>query len=186
MALYLLKDVRDNTKTCTVRNLWLQSLWSFVLCDCSFIHCAHTYVHSTYVCIPMKWMNEHMYWSILYQTLTLPLTCYTVLTLTLDFALYLQSDHPKLPARTVNHFQYTAWPDYQVPKYPASLVRFVQTVRHMYKDEGAPMVVHCRYVRTYIWCHGIGVDVDWCLFTCTLVLHFRSFHFFWITNLVIQ
>ena len=47
----------------------------------------------------------------------------------------------------IHHFQYTVWPDHGVPRYPASVIKFVQTVQHHYsKDSQAPMVVHCRWV----------------------------------------
>ena len=46
----------------------------------------------------------------------------------------------------IHHFQFTAWPDHGVPRYPASVIKFVQTVQHHYdKDGQAPMVVHCRW-----------------------------------------
>ena len=78
-----------------------------------------------------------------------------------EFNFCLQRDHPDSPELTVHHCQYTAWPDHQVPKYPASLVRFVQTVRRAYRDEETPMVVHCRYMRTGTQCH-VGGEGDLC------------------------
>ena len=49
--------------------------------------------------------------------------------------------------RRLLHFHYTAWPDFDVPKVPQSLIRFVRTVRSRLQGEGGPTVVHCRCVR---------------------------------------
>lgn len=45
----------------------------------------------------------------------------------------------------IHHFQFTVWPDHGVPRYPSSVIKFVQKVQHHYsQDTQAPMVVHCR------------------------------------------
>ena len=86
-----------------------------------------------------------------------------------EFNFCLQRDHPDSPELTVHHCQYTAWLDHQVPKYPASLVRFVQTVRRAYRDEETPMVVHCRYMRTGTQCHVGGKGIfAMCMAPCTV------------------
>ena len=60
----------------------------------------------------------------------------------------------------MKHFLYTAWPDHGVPKLSSAIVRFIrQQIRPAYGDSTAPMVVHCRYVRTYIYLkHTIHVS----------------------------
>ena len=48
--------------------------------------------------------------------------------------------------RRLMHFHYIAWPDFDVPKVPQSLIRFVRTVRARLQGEGGPTIVHCRSV----------------------------------------
>ncbi|KAK3098725.1 hypothetical protein FSP39_022407 [Pinctada imbricata] len=45
--------------------------------------------------------------------------------------------------RQVRHFHFTAWPDFGVPERPATLVRFVKTVREQLIKECGPILVHC-------------------------------------------
>ena len=59
----------------------------------------------------------------------------------------LQKSQPDLGPHKLKHFHYTSWPDHGVPSQPSSLMKFVQKVRREYKDDGTPMVVHCRLVK---------------------------------------
>ena len=49
-----------------------------------------------------------------------------------------------MESRKLVHYNYTAWPDFGVPKEPASLVAFVRTVRARCKRGKGPILVHCR------------------------------------------
>ena len=44
--------------------------------------------------------------------------------------------------RTIQHFQFTSWPDHGVPKSPQTLVRFVRAFRKRVTPEQR-VVVHC-------------------------------------------
>ena len=45
--------------------------------------------------------------------------------------------------RTIQHFQFTTWPDHGVPERPQTLVRFVRAFREKVTPEQRPVVVHC-------------------------------------------
>ena len=45
--------------------------------------------------------------------------------------------------RTIQHFQFTTWPDHGVPERPQTLVRFVKAFREKVTPEQRPVVVHC-------------------------------------------
>ena len=42
-----------------------------------------------------------------------------------------------------DHYLFTGWPDYGVPKYPTSLIRMLYHVREA-RVSDVPIVVHCR------------------------------------------
>ena len=45
--------------------------------------------------------------------------------------------------RTIQHFQFTTWPDHGVPERPQTLVKFVRAFRERVTPEQRPVVVHC-------------------------------------------
>ncbi|KAI8508966.1 hypothetical protein Bbelb_128140 [Branchiostoma belcheri] len=45
--------------------------------------------------------------------------------------------------REVQHFQYTSWPDYGVPKHPTSTINFVKRVKASIPHGAGPPIVHC-------------------------------------------
>ena len=45
--------------------------------------------------------------------------------------------------RTIQHFQFTTWPDHGVPERPHTLVKFVRAFRERVTPEQRPVVVHC-------------------------------------------
>ena len=49
--------------------------------------------------------------------------------------------------RIVKQFQFTAWPDPEVPSNPGPLLAFIRRVRKENTTAAAvgPMIVHCRY-----------------------------------------
>ena len=46
--------------------------------------------------------------------------------------------------RTLDHYLFTGWPDYGVPKYPTSLIRMLYHVRDA-RVSDMPILVHCRW-----------------------------------------
>lgn len=54
---------------------------------------------------------------------------------------------PMVPARTVKHLHYMAWPDFGVPEYAAGIVHFVRLFRARLPASPAnkPTIVHCRF-----------------------------------------
>ena len=46
--------------------------------------------------------------------------------------------------RKVTHFWFTSWPDHNVPKKCHQVVSLVKEVNSLQRQQGAPLVVHCR------------------------------------------
>ena len=57
-------------------------------------------------------------------------------------ALIMQASNPS-QTRTLDHYLFTGWPDYGVPKYPTSLIRMLYHVRDA-RVSDVPLLVHCR------------------------------------------
>ena len=55
---------------------------------------------------------------------------------------HIQTSHPS-KSRTLDHYLFTGWPDYGVPKYPTSLIRMLYHVRDA-RVSDVPILVHCR------------------------------------------
>ena len=58
------------------------------------------------------------------------------------FSLSMQASDPS-QSRTLDHYLFTGWPDYGVPKYPTSLIRMLYHVRDA-RVSDVPLLVHCR------------------------------------------
>ena len=58
------------------------------------------------------------------------------------YALIMQASDPS-KTRTLDHYLFTGWPDYGVPKYPTSLIRMLYHVRDA-RVSDVPLLVHCR------------------------------------------
>ena len=60
-----------------------------------------------------------------------------------DSYLFLQADGND--KRIIKQFQFTAWPDPEVPNNPGPLLGFIRRVRKENDPASGPMIVHCRY-----------------------------------------
>ena len=64
------------------------------------------------------------------------------INITFTCILCVQTHHPS-QTRTLDHYLFTGWPDYGVPKYPTSLIRMLYHVRDA-RVSDVPILVHCR------------------------------------------
>ena len=67
--------------------------------------------------------------------------------------------------RIVKQFQFTAWPDPEVPSNPGPLLAFIRRVRKENTAAAAvgPMIVHCRYAFSCSqWCGKGGAEPPSC------------------------
>ena len=61
----------------------------------------------------------------------------------INLSLFIQQDGSPQP-REVKHFQFTGWPDHDLPPHPTPFLAFLRRVRFYNPTDAGPIVVHCR------------------------------------------
>lgn len=53
--------------------------------------------------------------------------------------------------RVICQFHYTTWPDHGVPNSVQPILELVRLIRDCQASEAVPVLIHCRYLHTYIY-----------------------------------